>query len=343
MSGFDLPRQAKYANPATEVFATDRITFLEKTAGFRRIDLHWCLTLEPSKVKAFERKPQENAVETSRMLADLEKTATILQSHLGNAIGLRLLGEAETFQFFSYLFNLEEWAERDQLRSDTGVDRQIVKTPVAWHSDHLQVGKRYVQMFSLKTTPEASRPCLFSGLLTLDCDSVLCSTWRVKSTSSARSEIDAQEKFISFFKVGVLTRVMSGRDTASLETGAAAKAANNNVDDLSEVIRSLDKKAQGEYSLRLLLAARSQEQLRNTVPMPVAPRCWRRCPSEAEEDKEERSAMAQQHRALGLYVDGRAAYRALQEWSTRTVGAGEDITEEGRRRPVGMAAGARSI
>jgi len=266
MSGFDLPRQARYANPATEVFASDRLTFLEKTAGFRRIDLHWCLTLEPSKVTAFERKPQENAVDTSRMLADLEKTATILQSHLGNAIGLRLLGKAETFQFFSYLFNLEEWAERDQLRSDTGVDRQIVKTPIAWHSDYLQVGKRHVQMFSLKATPEASRPCLFSGLLTLDCDSVLCSTWRVKSTSSARSEIDAQEKFISFFKVGVLTRVMSGRDTASLETGAGAKAANNHVDDLSEVIRSLDKKAQGEYSLRLLLAARSQEQLRNTVP-----------------------------------------------------------------------------
>ncbi|WP_260734883.1 VirB4 family type IV secretion system protein [Tunturiibacter lichenicola] len=266
MSGFDLPRQAKYVNPATEVFASDRLTFLEKTAGFRRIDLHWCLTLEPSKVKAFERKPQENAVDTSRMLADLEKTATILQSHLGSAIGLRLLSKDEAFQFFSYLFNLEEWAERDQLRSDAGVDRQIVKTPIAWHSDYLQVGKRHVQMFSLKTTPEASRPCLFSGLLKLDCDSVLCSTWRVKSTSSARSEIDAQEKFISFFKVGVLTRVMSGRDTASLETGAGAKAANNSVDDLSEVIRSLDKKAQGEYSLRLLLAARSQEQLRNTVP-----------------------------------------------------------------------------
>jgi type IV secretion system protein VirB4 len=266
MSGFDLPRHAKYANPATEVFASDRLTFLEKTAGFRRIHLNWCLTLEPSKVKTFERKPDENAADTSRMLADLEKTATILQSHLGSAIGLRLLGKDETFQFFSYLFNLEEWAERDQLRNDTGVDRQIVKTPIAWHSDYLQVGKRHVQMFSLKTTPEASRPCLFSGLLRLDCDSVLCSTWRVKSTSSARSEIDAQEKFISFFKVGVLTRVMSGRDTASLETGAGAKAANNNVDDLSEVIRSLDKKAQGEYSLRLLLAARSQEQLLNTVP-----------------------------------------------------------------------------
>ena len=266
MSGFELPRHKQYANAITETFATDRLSFLEKSAGFRRIDLHWCLTLEPSKAKAFEREPQENTADTSRMLADLEKTAVILQSHLGSSLGLKLLDKIEAFQFFSYLFNLEDWAERDQLRSDTSVDRQIVKNPVAWHSDYVQVGKRHVQMFSLKTTPEASRPCLFSGLMTLDCDSILCSTWRVKSTSAARSEIDAQEKFISFFKVGVLTRVMSGRDTASLETGAGAKAANSNVDDLSEVIRALDKKAQGEYSLRLLLAARNAEQLRSTVP-----------------------------------------------------------------------------
>ena len=266
LSGFKLPRQGHYANPITETFASDRLSFLDRTAGFRRIDLHWCLTLEPSKAKAFERKPQENAVDTSRMFADLEKTAVILQSHLGSSLGLTLIGKAEVFQFFSYLFNLEDWAERDQLHSDTGVDRQIVKNAVAWHSDHVQVGKRHVQMFSLKTTPEASRPCLFSSLMTLDCDSILCSTWRVKSTSAARREIDAQEKFISFFKVGVLTRVMSGRDTVSLETGAGAKAANSSVDDLSEVIRALDKKAQGEYSLRLLLAARSAEQLRDTVP-----------------------------------------------------------------------------
>ena len=266
MSGFDLPRQKQYRNEVTETFASDRLTHLDKTAAFRRIDLHWCLTLEPSQAKAFQRKPDENVADTSRMLSDLEKTATLLEGHLGSSLGLKLLGKAEAFQFFSYLFNLEEWSGRDQLRADTGVDRQIVKSPVAWHSDHVQIGKRHVQMFSLKTTPEASRPCLFSGLLTLDCDSVVCSTWRVKSTSAARSEIDAQEKFISFFKVGVLARVMSGRDTASLETGAGAKAANNSVDDLSDVIRSLDKKAQGEFSLRLLLATRSPEQLRDTVP-----------------------------------------------------------------------------
>jgi len=266
MSGFELPRQKLYRSPVTQVFAHDRLSHLEKTAGFRRIDLHWCLTIEPPKIRVFEQKPKEHTTSTSQMLADLEKTATILVGHLGASFGLRLLDKTAAFHFFSYLFNLEEWAAAGELRGVEGVDRQIVRNPVAWHSDYLRVSKRYVQMFSLKTTPEASRPCLFSGLLALDCDSILCSTWRPKSTSAARSEIDAQEKFISFFKVGVLTRVMSGRDFTSLETGARAKAANANVDDLSEVIRSLDKKGQGEYSLRLLLAADNPEQLRATIP-----------------------------------------------------------------------------
>jgi len=265
-SGFELPRQKLYRSPVTQVFAGDRLSHLEKTAGFRRIDLHWCLTIEPPKIRAFEQKPKEHTASTSRMMADLEKTATILVGHLGTSFGLRLLDKTATFNFFSYLFNLQEWAAAGELRGHEGIDRQIVRNPVAWDSDHLRVGKRHVQMFSLKTTPDASRPCLFSGLLSLDCDSILCSTWRPRSASAARSEIDAQEKFISFFKVGVLTRVMSGRDFASLETGAGARAANSSVEDLSDVIRSLDEKAQGEYSLRLLLAANSSEQLRNTIP-----------------------------------------------------------------------------
>ena len=266
LSGFNIPRQKKYSDPVTETFVNDRLTFLEKTAGFRRIDLHWCLTFEPSQKNPFERKPSEKAEDHARMLSSLKKTATILESHLRSNVGLRLLDKAEAFPFFSYLYNLEPWCEHDQLARDTGVDRQIVKSPLSWHSDHLRVGKRYVQMFSLMNTPEISRPCQFSGLMTLDCDSVLCTSWRPKSASAARSEISAQEKFISFFKVGVLNRVMSGKDTASLDTGAGAKAADASVDDLSEVIRSLDKTAQGEFTMRLLLAARSVEQLRETVP-----------------------------------------------------------------------------
>ncbi|MDR3737070.1 MAG: hypothetical protein P4L10_16240 [Acidobacteriaceae bacterium] len=85
-------------------------------------------------------------------LSFLEKTAALLEGHLSRSIGLRLLDKNAAYQFFSYLFNLEEWAAQDTLFADDGVDRQIAQSPVAWHSDHLTIGRRYVQMFSLRTT-----------------------------------------------------------------------------------------------------------------------------------------------------------------------------------------------
>lgn len=266
LSGFEIPRQKAYRDPATESFVSDRLDQLNSNARFRRIDLHWCLAIEPSKANPFERKPKEQAGENSRMLADLDKAATILISNLSSSIGLTRLDKNQTFQFFSYLANLESWAEADQLRSDSGVDRQIVKSPIRCGADHLRVGKRHVQMFSLKTTPEASRPCLFSGLLELDCDTVACSSWRPKSATAARKEVEHQEKFTSFFKVGVANRLMAGRDFASMDKTAGGRAADKGVDDLSDVIRALDKKAHGEYSLRVLLAAEDADQLRQAVP-----------------------------------------------------------------------------
>jgi type IV secretion system protein VirB4 len=65
------------------MFASNRLAFLNKTAAFRRIGPSLVLTLEPSRAKAFECRPQDNAINTSRMLVDLEKTATILEFHLG--------------------------------------------------------------------------------------------------------------------------------------------------------------------------------------------------------------------------------------------------------------------
>ena len=52
MSGYDLPKKTAYSNSVTQVFVDDRLSFLDKSAGFRRIDLHWCLTLEPRCLKA---------------------------------------------------------------------------------------------------------------------------------------------------------------------------------------------------------------------------------------------------------------------------------------------------
>ena len=185
------------------------------------------------------------------------KTATLLAGNLGGLLVCVSYLEKRPSSS-SAISLIEDWAERDHLRMNNGVDRQIVQSPVHWESDHLRIGKRSVQIFSLQLTPEASRPCLFSDLAKLNCDSILCSTWRPRSTTAARNEIDRQEKFIEFFKVGVFTRVMSGRDFASLNKGAGARAANNQVHDLGDVIRSLEKKA-------------------GRVRSPVAYRCSKSC------------------------------------------------------------------
>ncbi len=266
VTGFDLPRQPKYDNPVTERFINDRLAFLNQTAKFRRVSLFWCLTIEPPVTNVFRKTPADKANDNARRLAELQKTATLLEAHLESSIGLKLLGKEDAFRFFRYLFNLEEWAERAGLRSDDGVDRQLVGSAVSWHDDHLRVGKRYVQLFSLANAPHSSRPCLFSGVLTLDCDAVLCTTWRPKSAAAVRSEVSAQEKFTEFFKANVFQRLLAKNNPAELEKTAGAKAATERVDELSEVVKSLDHKAQGEFSLRLLLAGKSMTELNENIP-----------------------------------------------------------------------------
>lgn len=265
-AGFQLPNQPSYADPVVESFCGDRIAFLEETARFRRIDLHWCLTIEPEANNALGRRPKEQKLATDRQLIELEKAASILEAHLGDAIGLKLVQKERAFQFFCYVFNLEDWASEITLRSIAGVDRQVVHSPVEWRSDHLRIGRRFVQMFPLTNTPEISRPCLLNNLMELDCDSVLCSVWRPQSDHATRSEVSNQEKFLEFFKFSPIQRLMSGRNTAALDTTATAKAVAGNVDNLSEVVSSLDKLRQGNYALRLLLSASTEAELRAATP-----------------------------------------------------------------------------
>ena len=266
-SGFAIPRQKKYADPITQTFVDHRLDFLAKTANFRRIDLHWCLTLEPKLASPFAARPKDQADENDRLISQLQKAATILETHLGSVIGLRVVGKEKAFKFFAELFNLEEWAGHIPLVSDQGVDQQIATSAVSWHNDHLRVGKRHVQMFSASSTPAASQPCLYNSITNLTCDSVLCTTWRPQSSSTVRKEISAQEKWIDFFKVGIFQRVMAGKNFAQLDQGAGAKAASEGVDDLGLVVKELGKKAQGKYTVTLLLSAESAEELRENTPL----------------------------------------------------------------------------
>ena len=142
LSGYEIPRKKSYGDPVLESFVNDRLEYLNTNAGFRRIDLFWCLTVEPSQTNPLDKKPKDAEADSSRRLATLRKTASILETQLAPIVGLRVLNKTEAFPLFSYLFNLEPWADHAALQSDTGLDRQIVRSPVAIEGDHLRVGKR---------------------------------------------------------------------------------------------------------------------------------------------------------------------------------------------------------
>jgi type IV secretion system protein VirB4 len=95
-------------------------------------------------------------------------------------------------------------------------------------------------------------------LTNLNCDSVLCTTWRPKSGASVRKEISAQEKWIDFFKVGIFQRVMAGKNFAALDTRAREQRRLPKALTTSAWSSpSWDKKAQGEYTVTASALARS--------------------------------------------------------------------------------------
>jgi len=247
-NGYELPHQEHYAHPATRRFVADRLAHLNKTADFRRIDLHWCLIVEPAKRQNPRSKPNDQAAANSRMLVELQRSASMLEAGLGTLFGVKLEEKQEVLRFFAYLFNFQDWADEIALESDDDVDTQIAGSTVVQERDYLQIGHRYAQMFSLRSTPEHSRPCLFSGLMSLGCDTVICSTWTPQSNVALNKEVTHQENFAA----------SHGR------TGARALAAGNSVQRLGAALVEADDKTTGKFSLRVLVAEESLSKLRST-------------------------------------------------------------------------------
>ena len=113
-------------------------------ANFRRLGIHWCLTLEAPHANPFKRKAKEH-VGSSRRLGAFVKAASILEANLWHWLGLQPLRKEQAFQPSAICSTLKSVRAGLYLREDTGVDRQIVKSATRWEAEHLRVGKRFVQ------------------------------------------------------------------------------------------------------------------------------------------------------------------------------------------------------
>ena len=73
----------------------------------------------------------------SRMLSDLERPRLCWKDPSAALSACVCWVRPKRYNSLATSSTVEEWAGRDQLRADTGVDRQIVNSPVGWHSELL--------------------------------------------------------------------------------------------------------------------------------------------------------------------------------------------------------------
>ena len=270
--GFDIPRQAHYSNPRVETALTDRIAFLNETANFRRIELFWVVTVEPPKKNSLGSKalsPQQFERQTSRSIAQTERSAEMLTVQLEDLLGLRLLRQDEAVSFWAYLLNLEPWALTTKLASRERVDTQLVRSSIQWTDEHLRIGRQYAHFFSLLDSPGGSRPNLFGALQSIDTNMILCSQWVPRSRNDVQKRIGQLEGFAGIFRHRLLAVAANMRSPQNLEKSVRAKAADKGADKLADILNSIDNEGHdfGEYSFFGLVHSRDQQEVLEAMPL----------------------------------------------------------------------------
>ena len=269
--GYEIPARRREDNPVVNTIIRDRIEYLNRSAHFRRIELFWCLTIEPAANRSFGKKkltPEQYGRQTTRFIAQVQKTAEILVSQLADLIGLHLLGKNEAAAFFGYLLNLEDWSLDRRLTCDDNVDRQLVNSSISWLPDHLRIGKHYAQMFSLLNNPAGSRPNLFAALQALDANLILCASWSPVPRAVVQKRVTEIEGFIGVFRNKLLSVAANLKNPENLEKTVSSRAAEKGTDKLADILHSVDNEGHhfGRYSLIVLAHSRSEAELNDTVP-----------------------------------------------------------------------------
>ncbi|GAC1699929.1 MAG: hypothetical protein NVS9B4_00310 [Candidatus Acidiferrum sp.] len=263
--GYTIPiAERGYADKAVDGFVRARIAHLDATAHFHRIDLFWCITIECAK----SRTPAQHSRTTGAAIRTLEKSVEAMTCALGQLLNLRVLGKDDVFRFFSYLLNLEDWAQDRRLTSDDRLDGQLAASSIVWHPDHIRIGKRYAQIMSLTDAPAGSRPNLFGALQSIDADIIACACWTPRQKADALKRIGQVDTFLGLFRHGVTSVAAHLGDLRQLDKSIAAKAGEDNTDNLAGVLKAVEAGyTTGKYSLTVMVHSRNEAEVLDAMPL----------------------------------------------------------------------------
>jgi len=269
--GCAVVRKPQYASSSVESIVSDRVAMLEAKAGLGEIGLYFCIHAKAEvKTRAL---PAHVLLVNQSARRTLQASMVSLEAELGEICSLRKMGKQEIFSFFRHLLNLDaDVASAIRLKRDDAVDYQLCNSQLGWKSNHLTIGRRFAQMWALKELPSSSAPNLWSELMRLDLDMVLCSEWQKRSTADTRKEHKTIRTFLSGIKglsFSKATAAMAADQQTAAKILGPDKSRELMLSKLDDVLVSIESagKSFGMFSLIGLFHGKSLEQASDQLPV----------------------------------------------------------------------------
>ena len=268
--GCSIQHKQEYATPAITSIIHERVRMLEEKADLGQIEIYF--TILASTGKTGRQLPSQVQRANAQARRILESSLTSLEAQLADVCEVRRLLKRDIFSFYRHVLNLEPSVGcAVRLKRNDAVDYQLVNSHLAWNADHLRIGSRFVQMWSMKELPSSSAPNLWGELLRLDVDMVLCSEWQKRTTADTRKEHGNVRKFLSGIKglsFSKATAAMAADQGTAAKILGPDKSGESLISKLDDVLVAVEANGGyfGQFSLIGMLHASTREEAAALMP-----------------------------------------------------------------------------
>ena len=196
-----------------------------RTPALHRFRHFLVLTHEPAAFGAGGRWQRQSWVDVARHVLASTAAVTLLESEVDRAtdtlfrlaesvevqladLGLTRLDEAGAFQFLRRLANYDpEVVLAAPPTPRTHVDYFTVDSPVECERDHLRVGRRTVQVLSMREAPSKTFAHLLTDLLQVPGEFIACLEWQRLAPDRIRRDIQARRRHFFNKRVSLVNYV----------------------------------------------------------------------------------------------------------------------------------------
>ena len=269
--GCSIEHKTEYATKVITSIIHDRVKMLEEKADLGQIELYFTV-LASTGTTGKQLLPAQVQRANAQARRTLDASLTSLEAQLGDVCSIVRVDKQGIFSFYRHVLNLDPAvAGAVKLKRNDAVDYQMVNAQLTWKADHLKVGNRFVQMWSMKELPSSSTPNLWGELLRLDVDMVLCSEWQKKTTADTRKEHGNVRKFLSGIKglnFSKATAAMAADHGTASKILAPDKSNESLIGKLDDILVAVEANGGyfGQFSFIGMLHAATKEEAAAAMP-----------------------------------------------------------------------------